>query len=133
MENCLGLRLGDVAATRRPPQFHRAESEHGDLKPGSPELAFRKICHIRPSRPTRSQVRVPREPFTLAGVRSVYVSRFRYCPTKSKSTNRQYASLSCRVIGPGIAEPTWTSLTLCTGQIQRLVDVRNASSALKAS
>src|SRR5215831_12970164 len=48
MENCLSLRLGDVAAARRPPQLHRAVSEHGDLKPGPPELASRKIRHIRP-------------------------------------------------------------------------------------
>src|SRR5207249_2024400 len=62
MENCLGLRLGDVTAARRSPQLHRAVSEHGDLKPGPPELAFRKIRHICPLSPPHGTDRAPSSP-----------------------------------------------------------------------
>ena len=42
--------------------------------------------------------------------------------------------MSCRVMGPGMPpSPMPTSLTLRTGQMQRLVEVRKASSALYAS
>ena len=55
----------------------------------------------------------------------------RYCSTKSTPTKSLNAPISCLVIGPGTT-PSFTTvpLTECTGHIHKLVDVRNASSAV---
>ena len=58
-------------------------------------------------------------------------SRARYCAVMSRSTMPLYALVSLSVTGPGTApSATVDPLNEDTGQMQKLVEVTNASSAV---